>query len=113
MFDPASYHNGSIWPHDNSLIIEGLEKWGYLAEAQSVKKAILSAFAHFQTPIELFVYDEGYKDYLAACRTQAWSAAAIMKIVAKDYADSRRSFLSALRLKRLTSKALNWLFIYN
>ena len=112
-YDPDSYHNGSIWPHDNSMIIEGLEKYGYIREAQAVKKAILAAYDHFQTPVELFVYDEGYRDYLAACRTQAWSAAAILRIVSKDYASSKEHTFTGLHLRQLTTKAINWLFVYN
>jgi glycogen debranching enzyme len=83
-YHPNSYHNGSIWPHDNSLIAEGLEIYGYYKEAKMVRRAILKAIDHFKTPIELFVYDQGrYSDYLSdtgqrACKVQAWSAAAIL-----------------------------------
>lgn len=53
-----SYHNGSIWPHDNGMVIEGFEQWGYAKEAQQVRKALAQAFAHFQTPIELFAFSD-------------------------------------------------------
>ena len=77
-FNPNSYHNGSIWPHDSNLIASGLEKHGFYPEAQRVRLAVLKAISHFETPIELFVYNNGYADYCSAhgqsaCRKQAWS----------------------------------------
>lgn len=89
-FDPQSYHNGSIWPHDNSMIIEGLSKFGYHEEAAKMRRAILSAFEHFRAPIELYAFSEGsYREYLSpsgrgSCKKQAWSAAAILRELASE-----------------------------
>jgi glycogen debranching enzyme len=83
-FDPESYHNGSIWPHDTAMIISGLESFGFKEEADRVRQALFSAFAHFQTPIELFVFTQGqFKEYRSlsgqgACKKQAWSAASLL-----------------------------------
>lgn len=82
-FNPQSYHNGSIWPHDNSLIAEGLENFGFYREARAVREAMLSAISHFQTPIEMFAYQDGLREYCSssgqtACRKQAWSAASLL-----------------------------------
>lgn len=83
-FDPRSYHNGSIWPHDTAILIKGFENFGYLEEGERLRTALLSAYEHFQTPIELFVFDEGrYEEYCSlsgqkGCRKQAWSAAALL-----------------------------------
>jgi glycogen debranching enzyme len=83
-FDPYSYHNGSIWPHDTSIIMAGMETFGFNKEAAELRLAFFSAYTHFQTPIELFVFAEGeYKEYLssggqAACKKQAWSAASLV-----------------------------------
>jgi glycogen debranching enzyme len=88
-YQPNSYHNGSIWPHDNALIAEGFEIHGFYKEAQKIYDAILSAIGEFETPIELFVYENSkFKDYLSvsgqgACRIQAWSAAAILDAAAR------------------------------
>lgn len=84
-----SYHNGSIWPHDNAIISLGLANFHYYKAASRVATGTLKAIRHFGTPIELFVYDDGYKDYIegpdsGACKYQAWAAAAIMSFVAKD-----------------------------
>ena len=43
-FDPKSYHLGSIWPHDNWVISQGLKKLGYQNEYQKIKNAILKAY---------------------------------------------------------------------
>jgi glycogen debranching enzyme len=86
-FEVNSYHNGSIWPHDTAITAEGLEAYGYNDEAQRVRAALLNTYAHFQTPIELFDYSTGqdadFQEYRGpqgqgACRTQAWSAAALL-----------------------------------
>lgn len=96
-FSANSYHNGSIWPHDNSMIADGLEKFGYLKEAQELRNSILKAASHFNTPIELFVFDNTYIPYISAsgqtaCQNQAWSAAAIMSSV--NYMDLNQKGLT-------------------
>lgn len=87
---PNSYHNGSIWPHDNSIIADGLDKFGYHQEAAEIRQSILAAIAFFKTPIELFVYDKTYQPYVSAagqnaCQYQAWSAAAVLRSL--DYTE--------------------------
>jgi glycogen debranching enzyme len=86
-FDPMSYHNGSIWPHDTAMLAEGLENFCYYDDAKRVRAALLNAYAHFNTPIELFAYHRGLKEYAPksghrACRVQAWSAAALLSALA-------------------------------
>jgi glycogen debranching enzyme len=82
-YDPVSYHNGSIWPHDTAIVAEGFETFGYVGEAHSLRTGLLQAYKHFNTPIELYAYDEGFKEYEGvnggrACRVQAWSAASLL-----------------------------------
>jgi glycogen debranching enzyme len=87
-FEVNSYHNGSIWPHDTYIVAEGLEKFGYTNEASRIRTALLSTYEHFDTPLELFVYGpNGFEEYRGpngqgACRTQAWSAAALLATLA-------------------------------
>lgn len=88
-FNPHSYHNGSIWPHDTTIVMQGFEQFGYLAEAKMVRASILKAYAHFETPIELFVYvNRKLGEYLGphggACRVQAWSAAALLTMLGES-----------------------------
>lgn len=83
-YDPLSYHNGSIWPHDTAMLALGLENFGYAEDAVRVREALLNAYSHFKTPIELFGYVRGFREYKAACRTQAWSAAALLSILSPE-----------------------------
>ena len=88
-FDPISYHNGSIWPHDTAMLAQGLRNFGYESDAKRVETALLKAYVHFKTPIELFGYHaRGYRTYAhpngsGACQVQAWSAASLLAITAK------------------------------
>ena len=38
-FNPTSYHNGSVWPHDNALIALGLARYGHMAEALRLRRS--------------------------------------------------------------------------
>ncbi len=42
-YNPLSYHNGSVWPHDNAIAAAGLMRYGYVEEAQTIAEAILDA----------------------------------------------------------------------
>jgi glycogen debranching enzyme len=80
-YNPLSYHNGSIWPHDNALVVAGLRRYGFVAEAQVVVRALLEASAAFGSRLpELFSgFDRadfpGPVPYPTSCSPQAWSAA--------------------------------------
>jgi glycogen debranching enzyme len=82
-FNPTSYHNGSIWPHDNALIGLGLARYGHTAHALSLTTAMFEAAAHMhlrRLP-ELFCGFERKRDksptlYPVACAPQAWAACA-------------------------------------
>jgi glycogen debranching enzyme len=88
-YDPNSYHNGSIWPHDTAIVAEGLEKFGFREEAKRMRRGLMRAYAHFNTPLELFVFSGGkYQEYCGengqtACRVQAWSAASLLVALSK------------------------------
>jgi glycogen debranching enzyme len=52
-FNPYAYHNGSVWPHDNGLIAQGMKRYGFAAEAARVARAVSGAasfFAQHQVP---------------------------------------------------------------
>ena len=87
-FDPVSYHNGSIWPHDTAMLAQGLRNFGFTDDAKRVETALIKAYAHFKTPIEMFGYARGFKHYKhagggGACKVQAWSAASLLAVVAE------------------------------
>lgn len=83
-FNPLSYQNGSVWPHDNGLIAAGLRRYGFVAEACGVAHDVISAgryFAHRQMP-ELYAGLQRDPmnfpvQYLGANVPQAWAAGSI------------------------------------
>ncbi len=83
-YNPMSYHNGSVWPHDNALIAAGMARYGHTEEAMRVLAALFDASLHFdrhRLP-ELFCGfprrpSEGPTLYPVACSPQAWAAAAV------------------------------------
>lgn len=86
-YDPLSYHNGSVWPHDTSLCVLGLKRHGYDQEANRVVTALFEAATHhaYARLPELFggnSRDEGPpREYPRACSPQAWAAATPIALV--------------------------------
>jgi glycogen debranching enzyme len=82
-FNPMSYHNGSVWPHDNALIAQGMARYGHHAEAVRIFEGLYSASNYIdqrRLP-ELFCgfprrRSQGPTFYPVACSPQAWAAAA-------------------------------------
>jgi glycogen debranching enzyme len=85
-YNPVSYHNGSVWPHDSALAATGLMRYGYVAEAKRVARGLFDAAAHFDGQLpELFCgFDRseysGPVPYPTACSPQAWAAAAPIQL---------------------------------
>ena len=82
-YNPLSYHNGSVWPHDNSIIAAGLAKYGYKHLAGQIFMSLLdlSSIVDLHRLPELFCgvdrrAGEGPTLYPVACSPQAWAAAA-------------------------------------
>jgi glycogen debranching enzyme len=81
-YNPMSYHNGSIWPHDNALIAWGLAQYGFMPAAVRILEGLFDAsryFEHGRLP-ELFCgfprrAGEGPTLYPVACSPQAWASA--------------------------------------
>jgi glycogen debranching enzyme len=79
-FNPLSYHNGTVWPHDNSLIAWGLARYARWSETQRIARRMLTAARHFHHQLpEVFA---GFSRtatpfpiaYPTAARPQAWAA---------------------------------------
>jgi glycogen debranching enzyme len=87
-YNPMSYHNGSVWPHDNALIAMGFARYGLKAQTNRVLSAIFDAGKHqdLSRLPELFC---GFNrrphraptPYPVACAPQAWSAAAVFGLL--------------------------------
>ncbi|WP_457962240.1 amylo-alpha-1,6-glucosidase [Arthrobacter sp. D1-29] len=81
-YNPVSYHNGSVWPHDNALIVAGLMRYGFVEEAQTLSIALLEAAEYTDNRLpELFCGFSRDKcpeplPYPTACSPQAWASAA-------------------------------------
>jgi len=80
-YNPASYHNGSVWPHDNAIVAAGLMRYGLVEEANRIVFGMFDAATKFDGRLpELFCGFERsrYPDpvsYPASCSPQAWAAA--------------------------------------
>lgn len=85
-YNPVSYHNGSVWPHDSALVATGLMRYGFVEEARQVAGGIIDAAKHFDGRLpELFCgFDRGEfagpVPYPSACSPQAWAAAAPVQL---------------------------------
>ncbi|MCH7711795.1 MAG: amylo-alpha-1,6-glucosidase, partial [Proteobacteria bacterium] len=82
-YNPMSYHNGSVWPHDNALIALGLARYGFTEHIQRMFSGMFDAAAYMdlrRLP-ELFcgfrrLPGKGPTSYPVACAPQAWASAA-------------------------------------
>jgi glycogen debranching enzyme len=81
-YNPMSYHNGSIWPHDNALIALGLARYGLKHSVAHLFKALFDAatYMDLRRLPELFCgfrreKRRGPTLYPVACAPQAWASA--------------------------------------
>jgi glycogen debranching enzyme len=86
-YAPLSYHCGSVWPHDTAIVLSGLVRDGFGAEAAVLAEGLLAAAEEFEYRLPE-VYSGDARDeisrpipYPAACRPQAWSAAAAVAVL--------------------------------
>jgi len=109
-YNPNGYHVGTIWPHDNALIIAGLKRYGAEAELNEIATSLCDAafaFPYFRLP-ELFggaprSAHQAPVPYPVACRPQAFAAATLPYILTSILglvpdAQSRRLYIVRPRL---------------
>ena len=111
-YNPLSYHNGTVWPHDNSLIAQGLARYGRYPEAHRIVRRMIEASAHFDHELpEVFA---GFPRpetpfpiaYPTAARPQAWAAGApvlLLQVLLGLEPDQRRQTLETLAPTELPS----------
>ena len=81
-FNPMSYHLGSIWPHDNWIIAQGLKKYGYEKEYQKIKRGLLDAYSELGEIPELYAVTDGKIERIpVACSPQAWASGALLNFI--------------------------------
>jgi glycogen debranching enzyme len=83
-YGPITYHNGSIWPHDNSLIAKGMADHGFKESVHRVMEGFLDASEslEFHRLPELYSgfprrSGQGPIEYPLACAPQAWAAGSV------------------------------------
>ena len=86
-YNPMSYHNGSVWPHDTAVCAAGISRYGHRREAALVAEHLLEAATHFSMRLpELFC---GFPRrpgqppiaYPVACLPQAWAAGSVFMLL--------------------------------
>jgi glycogen debranching enzyme len=87
-YNPMSYHNGSVWPHDNALTAHGLGRYGLREAALKVIEGLFNAslFVDLHRMPELFCGfprrpGEGPTLYPVACAPQSWAAASVFMLL--------------------------------
>jgi glycogen debranching enzyme len=120
-YNPMSYHNGSIWPHDNALVAAGLARYGFTAAASRIMGAMfdLSEAVDLHRLPELICgfHRRGGESptlYPVACAPQAWAAGAVYLLLEAclglriDAAARRVSFSKAV-----LPESIGWLRLVN
>lgn len=88
-YNPMGYHIGSVWPHDNGMIAQGLRSLGLVEQSLAVAQGLvdMTLAQPYQRPPELFC---GYErdgnsapvQYPVACSPQAWASGTIFQLIA-------------------------------
>jgi glycogen debranching enzyme len=115
-YNPLSYHNGTVWPHDNSFIAWGLARYARWPEAQRIVQRMLTAAGRFgyQLP-EVFAGMRRSETpfpiaYPTAARPQAWAAGTpvlLLQVLLGLQPDRRRHSLETVAPLELPSWAGN------
>ncbi|WP_407352532.1 glycogen debranching N-terminal domain-containing protein [Luteimonas sp. R10] len=86
-YNPMSYHNGSVWPHDTALVAAGMARYGHREGAERLLQGMFAAATHFDFRLpELFC---GFArtggiapvPYPVACLPQAWAAGSVFMLL--------------------------------
>ena len=87
-YNPMSYHNGSVWPHDNALAAAGMARYGLRDEPMRVLEGLFTAanFLDLQRMPELFCgfprrSGDGPTLYPVACLPQAWASGSVFMLL--------------------------------
>jgi len=113
-FNPLSYHDGTVWPHDNSLIAWGLASQGKWAEAHRIIRRMLNAAGYFRWQLpEVFAGFSRIETpfpvaYPTAARPQAWAAGTpvlLLQLLLGLQPDHTRQVLATVAPEELPSWA--------
>jgi len=113
-YNPLSYHNGTVWPHDNSLIAWALAKAARWPEAHRIVRRTFNAAAHFRWQLPEVFAGFSRTDtpfpiaYPTAARPQAWAAGTpvlLLQLLLGIQPDHRRHVLASIAPPELPSWA--------
>jgi glycogen debranching enzyme len=113
-YNPLSYHNGTVWPHDNSIVAAGLARYARWPEAQRIMQRMLTAAQHFRYQLpEVFAGMRRSETpfpiaYPTAARPQAWAAGTpvlLLQLLLGLRPDRRRHALQTVAPEELPSWA--------
>jgi glycogen debranching enzyme len=113
-YNPLAYHNGTVWPHDNSLIAWGLARYDRWPEAQRIIRQMLTAARHFDYQLpEVFAGMPRTETrfpiaYPTAARPQAWAAGTpvlLLQVLLGLQPDRRQSTLGTVAPQELPAWA--------
>ncbi len=104
-FNPMSYHRGSVWPHDNSLIVHGMARYGFRKRAAQVCSNLYEAalnFRDYRLP-ELFcgIQRKPYAvpvEYPVSCSPQAWASGSMLLMLSSLLGLRPNAHLGELRI---------------
>lgn len=87
-YNPISYHNGSIWPHDNAIVASGLSRYGFKSAALQILGSLFDASIYFDLHRMPELYcgfsrrtGQGPTSYPTACSPQAWASASVFMLL--------------------------------
>lgn len=88
-FDPLSYQRGSVWPHDNWIITQGLIKQGYKKEARRIKEALFRTYEKLGFLPEFYAVTPDNEVTIEGLETppvniQAWSVGAMINFLIEN-----------------------------
>src|SRR5260370_3504889 len=98
VFNPLSYHRGSVWPHDNSIVSHGMALYEFRDPANTIFEALFSAALNFRDyrlpalfcPIERRQFDRTLQ-YPVSCPRQPWPSRAVFRLLSPCLALSPRA----------------------
>jgi glycogen debranching enzyme len=107
LYNPMSYHNGSVWPHDTAMAAVGMRNYGFVDPFLTLATALFEAVLHFEglRMPELFcgfprLPGYGPTRYPVACSPQAWSAGVVFQLLAAMLGLSASAEQNQLTLER-------------
>lgn len=116
---PISYHNGSVWPHDNAICLLGLSRLGFKEESNKVISGLLTAstFFEYQRLPELFCGHQdsiGYPiEYPTTCSPQAWSAGTAIVFLQAMLGLNSDAIKKEINLTPFLLKGMDYLEVHN